>query len=177
MGYGVVMIGPPGHMAVGVKGGEGIYGTYWNYEGSKYYYLETTGDGWDIGEIPPEYEGLDAEIYPMQQLPDLKVSFTTTVSSYDRDYVYYKVHCDLSNDGTGVATNVKAYIAALALGQGEDMVWSPDQTVTVGEIEEGGTGWAEATIRVPRGETSQIECIVYGDNFIAATARSDTFNT
>jgi hypothetical protein len=176
MGYGVVMLGPPGHMAVGVKGGEGIYGTYWEYEGSKYYYLETTGDGWDIGEIPPEYEGLEAEIYTMQQFPDLAISFKSTYVSADDDYVYYKVHCDLSNGGTGIASNVVVYIAALALSQGEDLIWPPDQTLTVGDIEEGGTGWAEATIRVPRGERSQIECVAYGDSFIPVIAMSEIFN-
>lgn len=177
MGYGVVLISLPGHMAVGVKGGEGIYGTYWEYEGSKYYYLETTGKGWGIGEIPPEYKGMAAKIYPMRQLPDLSVSFKTTDTSYDRDYVYYRIHCDIRNDGTGVAQNVVVYMAALALSQGFDMVWAPYHTIEIGDIEEGGTGWAEATIRVPRGETSQIECVVYGDNFSAETARSSTFNT
>ena len=78
MGYGVVLISPPGHMAVGVKGGEGIYGTYWKYEGSKYYYVETTGDGYGIGRIPPEYAHSTATIYPMRQLPDFDISFKAT---------------------------------------------------------------------------------------------------
>lgn len=177
MGYGVVLISPPGHMAVGVKGGEGIYGTYWNYEGSKYYYVETTGDGWDIGEIPPEYKDQSATIYPMRQLPDFDISFTSTYTSSDRDYYYYRIHCDLKNGGTGVARNVEVYIAALALSRGIDRVWSPAQTVSIGDIDESGTGWAEATIRIPRGETSQIECIAYGDNFASVIAKTETFNT
>jgi hypothetical protein len=164
-------------MAVGVKGGEGIYGTYWEYEGSKYYYVETTGDNWDIGKIPPVYEGQSATIYPMRQLPDFDISFTSTYTSSDRDYFYYRVHCDLKNSGTGVARNVEVYIAALALSRGDDRVWTPTQTVSIGDIDESGTGWAEATIRIPRGETSQIECIAYGDNFASAIAMSEPFNT
>lgn len=177
MNYGVVLISPPGHMAVGIKGSDNIQGTYWTYEGSKYFYVETTGDGWDIGEIPPEYAHVSATIYPMRQLPDFDISFKTSYVSSNYYYVYYKVHCDISNIGTGVARNVNVYIAALALTQGIDRVWSPDQTITIGDINEGGTAWAEATIRIPRGETSQIECVVYGNNFATEIAKSNTFNT
>src|SRR5690606_38000331 len=105
------------------------------------------------------------------------ISFKATSDSSDRSYVYYKVHCDISNIGTGIAKNVKVYIAALALSRGTDKIWLPDQTITIGDINEGGTGWAEATIRVPRGETSQIQCVVFGDNFASETARSDEFHT
>jgi hypothetical protein len=177
MGYDVVLLHPPGHMAVGVKGGEGVYGTYFEYGGSKYYYLETTGRGWDIGELPPAYKGEKAKIYTLQQRADIGVSFKSTLNSYDRNYAYYKVHCDLSNDGTGIAGNVEVYMAALALSQGEDMVWMPTQNVTVGDIDEGGTGWAEATLRIPRGERTKIECIVSGNNFPSEIAVSDEFST
>ncbi len=177
MGYGVVLISPPDHMAVGIKGGDNVYGTYWTYEGSKYYYVETTGEGYDIGQIPPKYEHTTAKVYPMQQLPDFDISFTTTYDSSDLNYVYYKVHCDIGNIGTGIAENVKVNIAALALSQGADKVWSPDHTVTIGDINEGGTAWAEATIRVPREETSQIQCVIYGDNFASEVAKTKTFET
>jgi predicted transglutaminase-like cysteine proteinase len=177
MGYGVILISPTGHMAVGIKGGDNVYGTYWTYEGSKYFYVETTGEGYDIGQLPREYAQATAKIYPMLQLPDFDISFTTTYESLDFNYVYYKVHCDVSNIGTGIAENVNVYMAALALTQGTDRVWPPDHTIAIGDISEGGTAWAEATIRVPRGETSQIECVVYGDNFASEVAMTKTFET
>ena len=51
------------HMALGV-GGNGVKGK-WNYEhnGTKYYYLETTAKGWELGEIPNKYEKVEAEVY------------------------------------------------------------------------------------------------------------------
>ncbi len=52
MGYGVCFIHVPGHIAVGVKGGEGIEGAYFEVDGVKYYYIEATGRGWNIGEYP-----------------------------------------------------------------------------------------------------------------------------
>lgn len=64
MDYGVVLIllpGDPGHMAVGVRG-ENLPGVYYEYEGARYYYVETTDTGWSIGEIPREYRNRKAQI-------------------------------------------------------------------------------------------------------------------
>lgn len=47
----------PTHMAVGVLG-DGIPGAFTTYDNKKYYYCETTGDGWKIGDIPDEYIGV-----------------------------------------------------------------------------------------------------------------------
>ena len=65
MNYGVVLLRLPGHVAVGVKGGEGIYGTYWTYQGDRFFYLETTGENWEIGEIPDQYKSEKATIIPI----------------------------------------------------------------------------------------------------------------
>jgi len=61
MGYdAVLLIIPgtlenPGHMGVGVSG-EGLSGSYVSHNGIDYYYAETTGLDWKIGDLPPEYE-------------------------------------------------------------------------------------------------------------------------
>jgi hypothetical protein len=71
LGYGVVLLkfegtgGNPGHMAIGIKGSDNIQGTYYSNEGYRYYYLETTGSGWRIGQVPDEYKGTQAYIYPI----------------------------------------------------------------------------------------------------------------
>ena len=65
MGYGVVIVEVPGHAAVAVKGGDGISGRYYEYKGGKYYYLETTGEGWPIGQIPDEFRSVEAKIFPV----------------------------------------------------------------------------------------------------------------
>jgi len=64
MGYGVVLINPPGHMAVGVKCSS-CKGTYWTYNDEKYYYLETTGTGFTVGQVPKEYTNTEAKIIPL----------------------------------------------------------------------------------------------------------------
>ena len=64
MGYGVVLINPTGHMAVGVKCSS-CSGTYYPYNGAKYYYLETTGTGFKIGQIPSHYQNSKVKIIPL----------------------------------------------------------------------------------------------------------------
>jgi hypothetical protein len=64
-GYGTVLIHPPNHLAVGVLGSSDIAGSYYTYNGGRYYYCETTGDGWGIGDLPSEFDGVSAYIYPI----------------------------------------------------------------------------------------------------------------
>jgi hypothetical protein len=54
------------HCAVGIAGGEGIYGTYYLVDETKYYFLETTGTGWEIGELPSSITDGSAQIYPLK---------------------------------------------------------------------------------------------------------------
>ncbi len=61
-GYDAVMIGPPGHMGVGIHG-EDLSGAYWEHGGRRYYYVETTGSGWRIGDLPDPYRGTEARIW------------------------------------------------------------------------------------------------------------------
>lgn len=62
-GYDMILIQPPGHMAVGILGADDLTGTYWTLDGDRYYYIETTGVGWGIGDIPDEYRDADAYLY------------------------------------------------------------------------------------------------------------------
>ena len=61
-GYDAVLINPPGHLAVGILGGEGYSGSYYNYGGQQYYYCETTAEGYTMGQIPSDYQGQSATI-------------------------------------------------------------------------------------------------------------------
>ena len=52
------------HVAVGILI-SGNHGTYYEYDNKKYFYLETTGDGWEIGVIPDSITERNAFIYPL----------------------------------------------------------------------------------------------------------------
>ena len=66
LGYGTVYINPPNHYAVGVLGNN-LHGTYWNYQNQTYYYCETTGNNFKIGQLPDEFQGQQATIYSINQ--------------------------------------------------------------------------------------------------------------
>lgn len=66
LNYGTIFISPSNHLAVGVWG-ENLYGSYCEYQGKRYYYCETTDEGWKIGEVPKEYQGISAHLYSINQ--------------------------------------------------------------------------------------------------------------
>lgn len=78
MGYGVRLILLPNdnHMALGVKGDDSITGSYYTDDGDRYYYVETAGENWDIGEVPSQIQG-DAQLKRITGHPTL----TSVVSS------------------------------------------------------------------------------------------------
>jgi hypothetical protein len=80
MGYDVVLLNfPPvtadeaGHMAVGVALPLTSAGYYYEYQGEKYYYLETTNSS-KLGDIPDEYRTWEATILELVPKPVLKLS-------------------------------------------------------------------------------------------------------
>lgn len=84
MGYGVVLLGlpdtkPEAHMALGVKGDESIPGTYYEHDSDRYYYVETTGEGWRIGQMPEFGGSTEAEIIEIKPHPTLVYKFETRV--------------------------------------------------------------------------------------------------
>ena len=52
LGYKVCFLEFPGHYAVGIAGGDNVKGSYYEYKGTKYFYVEATGEGMVIGQLP-----------------------------------------------------------------------------------------------------------------------------
>ena len=67
LGYDVVLLfmEKARHVAVGVDVSN-AFGTYYEYGGVRYYYLETTGKDWQVGELPPGITDTDTTIIPVQ---------------------------------------------------------------------------------------------------------------
>jgi len=66
LGYGAVFINPPDHLAVGVLGNN-LQGTYWTYQNQTYYYAETTGVGFKVGDLPDVFKDQTAYVYPIDE--------------------------------------------------------------------------------------------------------------
>ncbi len=67
LNYSAIFIHPVGHMAVGVWGSESVPGSYYLHNGRRYYYCETTGDGFEIGDIPAEFQSASADLYDINE--------------------------------------------------------------------------------------------------------------
>jgi len=115
MNYDVILIAPPEHMAVGVH--VDTWGSYWEYNGRAYYFLETTSVGWEIGEIPDDYKETSAYLYELTPIPICTYNWTAEWKGEKLQIVF-----TVSNEGTAIASNIMVYIAFDA---GEDGVWNP----------------------------------------------------
>lgn len=62
MNYDVILISPPGHMAIGITCSD-CSGTSYTYNNKKYYYLETTARNWKVGQIPAKYKNTKAKVF------------------------------------------------------------------------------------------------------------------
>lgn len=173
MGYGVVLLIFPetadtgGHCAVGLKGGEGITGTYWDYGSDKYYYLETTGDGWEIGEIPEEYQQVSAHIYPMIPVPVFSFSWQSQGVG-----LQIKLEVNVNNSGSAAAYDV--YILA-GFDAGNGQVWNKQTSdyFTIGVNES-----ADVTmyLKPPFGEHTRLLVQIVYEGYAVVESYSDWFD-
>ncbi|ABE51403.1 Protein with cacluim-binding EF-hand domain [Methanococcoides burtonii DSM 6242] len=163
MGYGVALIELPGHMAVGVKGEDDLSGSYYNYNGVKYYYLETTASGWGVGVIPGDYTNEEATIKPIGiGSPELSLTFTGTGEEN-----YYGIYVDLEivieNVGSITAEDVVIYTALESTDEG--MVWDQIKSDTIPEIApESSIVYSVSRLKVPDGESYRVGITGWGSN-------------
>ena len=67
LGYGTVLVQFPNHMGVGVRGEDSLPGNYYEVDGVRYYYVETTSKGWSIGELPDQMKNQPAKILSLNK--------------------------------------------------------------------------------------------------------------
>jgi len=100
MGYDVVLLELPGHMAIGVAV-DGS-GTYVESGGERYYYVETTGKGWKVGELPEDFEGLGITAWELDPVPVLVHSWNASARGRT-----VTVNVSVENVGTATADEVR----------------------------------------------------------------------
>lgn len=65
LGHGVVILLLPNHAAIGVAAPPGIQGDFVTWKGVRYFYAETTSEGWRIGDLPSGFTSAEAEVVPI----------------------------------------------------------------------------------------------------------------
>ena len=164
MGYKVMLVLLPDHMALAVNCGDDLGGTYYNYGGLRYYYLEVTNTGWEIGQIPTEYKNSRATLVPLVYRPRLRL----VRCSYSHDAYYssdrevpYEVRCELENAGPGPTKDLSVRVR-FKRNNGALVV---DKVFPLDELSEGVSSAYELRVPVPRPFMGVLEIRAEGANF------------
>ena len=172
MGYGVALIELPGHMAVGVKGDDSIYGNYYEYEGENYFYLETTNSGWEIGKIPDEFLNAKAILYPIYSgVPELSINFTGEARQ-DIYYTYVDLQIELENVGSATSEDVTIYTSLETTTEGR--VWDQLESDIIPALNaDEGITYSVSNLKAPLGERYRVRIIARGSNTYPVDVYSD----
>jgi predicted transglutaminase-like cysteine proteinase len=112
MGYDSVLIQLEQHMALAVNLEEG-QGDHYLIDGKKFYYLETTGSNWALGEIPEEYRGQTAIPLPLVIRPSISINAEVRTEYSDDPgdpLVNVTVTVELKNLGSAPAEEMQLYV-------------------------------------------------------------------
>lgn len=107
-----ILLSLPEHLALAVCCEGVVAERYVSFQNKKYYYIETTMEGWQIGQIPPDYAFSDVEVYPCEVVPILIVKELRFESQAAP--VYEKADCSLQmilhNLGPGRVTGLQLHV-------------------------------------------------------------------
>jgi len=171
-GYDVVLLEFSDHAAIGLASSGSLFGSSYLYNGSQYYYVETTTTGWRAGEVPKEYKNQQPDIYPITPAPSITVHLNPSYQNHDSTYVYYKVEYTIVNNSPTPARNVMFQVYTDAEPFEKDRAWDIHRT-DIEMLQGGETVHFETVLKAVRKENTRISCIVYGDNFFPVEAQSN----
>ncbi len=162
----VVLPGNPGHMAVAVRG-EGLPGTYYEFQGAHYYYVETTGYGWKIGWIPEEYQNREAIIVPIKSQPLIIHQWESKVMANGK----IEITVTVENLGTESANETKVY-AALDAGDDKvyDQIWASPL-----DLSPGSKGVYTVNLKAPANIETRILVKIISNNYLMDESASEWF--
>ncbi|BBL66660.1 hypothetical protein [Methanosarcina mazei] len=170
MGYDVVLLELPEHMALGIKCSPETRGRSFEYNNNHYYYLETTGSNWEIGEMPEEYKDEPVEVIPVYRRPLVNLDFSAQCEYSQKEGVV-DVNVTLRNVGSEVAENTTVYVAL----QAEDgsKIWDQIESDPVIIEPEGAYQFTAKGLRVPGGRTFRVYVRALGENLFSEEITSE----
>ena len=166
MGYGVLLVSLPEHLALAVQCSEFFPGTYYEYEGSRYYYLEMTSVGWDLGQIPAKYKGVEATVIPVVDRPVvIPDSCFYQYDSYllSASTVQVNMRCIISNLGPRSTQGMMLHVLFKSYETATRAI--KEQRFQLKDLPEGGKAEYAVKVDVPRPFMGVIEDRVEGTNF------------
>jgi len=167
MNYDVILISPPEHMAVGVN--IESYGSYWEYDGLKYYYLETTNTGWNIGDFPEDLSET-AYLYALNPIPLCVHNWTASWNGWDQ----MDITITATNLGSAMANGFRV---SASFDAGEGYVWNPGQSEEF-DLNVGNSFTFSLTLDVPKNENTRlIVHVLDSEGYAVDTTYSEWFDT
>jgi len=166
MEYDVILINPPSHMAVGIQ--VNAYGAAWTLNDKQYYYLETTGEGYNIGDCPDQHL-TTAYLYELSPMPVITHSWTASWNRRKLDILV-----NVTNQGTTIAEGYKVW---MAFDAGNEKVWNPVESDSF-NLQFGKTIAINLTLDLPQDRhTRLIVYIVHPDGYYVSNSFSKWFDT
>lgn len=166
MGYSVLLVMLPEHLALAVKYAKDFPGTYYEYGGDKYYYLEMTGEGWDLGQIPNQYKTEMAKLIPLANRPVVRLgrcgyqydSYYSNVQTVD-----FKLECNIENIGPGQTQGLSVHVLVKPNERSNAVI--AQQVYALQELPEASSATFQMTLPVPRPTQGVLEFRLEGQNF------------
>jgi len=167
MNYDAVLLLYSGeHMALGVADTGNMYGSYYEHNGKKYYYVETTPSGREIGDIPEEFKrpAYTWELVPVPLLGCERWKWPAFRNTLPLELTIY-------NDGTAPALGITVWAK---LDAGNNTHWAQAQTTVDIPPEETRTVTLNLTVPNQRVYTRVVFRISYG-GYLVDEGSSDWF--
>ena len=174
MGYDVVLLNYPNiHTAVGIAGDETVYGTYYEHNGRRYFYLETTGEGWQIGAMPDELQlPSTATIVDLSPKPLLTFSWKSMPWQWDNNTVTYQVKLTINNYGSFASYDTRCYVAFESNQEG--YVWDQRES-NASTIDPLAWGTLTFYLKAPREKWTRLSINVWSNNHPEISDQSEWF--
>lgn len=170
IGYEVILLELPEHMAIGIKTDSGFSGKSFTYNGDSYYYLETTGSEWDIGEMPEEYVNQPVKVIPIFKRPFIDLDFRG-VCECSKEGGIVDVNVTMKNVGSETAENTVIYVALQSREKG--VIWDEIESIPLYVEPEESYYYTAEGLFVPDGKAFRIYIQAFGENVISEGIMSD----
>ncbi len=183
MGYGVVLVIFPettntaGHVGVGVLDTEGMSGAYFEVEGQRYFYIETTDTGWDVGVIPEDYKGVTAHIYSMVPTPIIthRWAATTTEKLWNSRITDYTVELEVTVENLGSRLADSVHILA-GFDAGDGKIWNAVESQFF-DLPVGQGVTTKLTLKAPLGKHTRLIIQIIDNDRAVDESYSEWFDT
>ena len=160
-----ILLSLPEHLALAVHCDSVEAERYILFRDKKYYYVETTMEGWQIGQVPPDYAFAEVEVYPCDIAPTLLIREMQFESQPTK--VYEKADCELHvnlhNLGPGRATGLWLKVRIYD-GGGRNARILAEEDFVLNDLLEGMKRAETLNLKSLIKENSVLEMEIFGDN-------------